>query len=233
MSLLNTFPYTRVKTSVIIPTLNEERLVEGTLLRLGEEGLSEDIIVVDGGSMDDTRAIARRYANTIQTPPSRARQMNAGAAAASGDLLLFLHADSRPGRGYGNAVRTMFSDDSVEACCAPIKFDHDHPLLTLYGKLSRLPIIAAHYGDGGLVIRRHTFERLGGFREIPMLEDVDILRRLRGRVRLLPVPVVTSARRFLAGGIVLTQLRNAMILVRYYAGVDPARLAPLYPPLRN
>jgi rSAM/selenodomain-associated transferase 2 len=218
--------------AVVIPTLNEAATL-GALLGdlLGEEG-DFSINVADGGSGDGTREVARRFPGIawVRAPRGRAAQMNAGAAASRGDILLFLHADSRlPPDAFGR-IRAALADPAVAAGSFCLGFDHDDPWLRAYARLSRLNHPLFTYGDQGLFLRRERFERIGGFRDLPLMEDVEIQRRLRrsGAFVKLRTPVVTSARRFLGRGVVRQQALNTGLVLLYHLGVAPHRLVRLY-----
>ena len=221
--------------SVIIPALNEAAAIRDTLESVHKQKGFGEIIVVDGGSTDGTHEIASRYARVLSSPPGRALQMNAGASAATGTILLFLHADTRLYPGHAEAIRNALRDDGVAGGCAPVTFDADHPLLSWFSRLSRINIRLFHYGDGGIFVRRSLFSAMGGFAALPIMEDLDFLRRMKphGRRALLQVPVLTSARRFLHGGIFRTQCVNIMYVLLFLAGVSPARLRTWYPDIRS
>ena len=218
--------------SIIIPTLNEERHLAATLQRARQPGVHE-IIVVDGGSIDGTRAIAADFADRVLcAPQGRAAQMNAGAAHASGDILLFLHADT--------LVPEHFAYAAIAACAQPgvvggrfdVELQPSSPLLRLTGELmnhrSRLTRIAT--GDQAIFVRRSTFERLGGYAPIPLMEDIDFSRRLKraGRIACLRERVTASARRWQRHGVVRTILLMWTMRALYFCGASPERLHQVY-----
>ena len=215
--------------SVIIPTLNEERGLGATLEAAAREP-GVQVIVVDGGSSDSTVSIARGYGvKVIETSRGRARQMNAGATAARGDALLFLHADTRPPANFGRYVRRGLSDPSVAAGAFEFRTDAPGPLMRLVERLAnwRSRHLFMPYGDQAIFLRADTFRRLGGFADLPLLEDHELMRRLRrlGRVWIAPVAAVTSARRFRDHGAVVTSLIHRAIVLAHTLGVPPATLA--------
>ncbi|GIV61295.1 MAG: glycosyl transferase [Rhodothermaceae bacterium] len=221
-----------MRVSVVIPALNEAAYIGRTLAALAEGSDSGEIIVVDGGSTDDTPALAARHGARVLTGPrGRGRQMNAGAAHASGEVLFFLHADTLPPPGALDLIRQILADPSAEAGAFRLAFDHPTPLLRFYGFCTRLPWPAICFGDRGLFVRRSVFEALGGFSEAPLFEDLDLVRRLhrRGGFRFRPEHVVTAARRFEAHGAFRQQLRNVRLWLHFLRGTDPHRLAHLYP----
>ena len=220
-----------MKVSVIIPTLNEAALIEGTLANVSAQPGPLEILVVDGGSSDGTCERARSHATVLTAPQERALQMNRGAEAATGRALLFLHADTRlPPHGL-QAVRNALSDPAVDAGIFRLAFDRYTPLLYLYSFCTRLPWIRLCFGDRGLFARQAAFKAMGGFPEVPLFEDLEMARRLheRGGFRFLPHHVTTAARRFHKNGPLRQQMRNLRLWLHYLAGTDPHRLTHLYP----
>lgn len=222
-----------MRIAVVIPALNEAARIEACLraVRMQQPGGTEvDVVVVDGGSVDDTRLLATRYARVTSASRGRGAQMNAGALAASGDVLLFLHADTVLPEGAFAAIDAALADGGVVGGTFRLRFDRDSPALRLYAWFTRFRWRLFHYGDQGIFVRRSTFEALGGFREWPIMEDVDLLARLDavGRTALLPLAVTTSARRFERHGVVRQQLLNAGLMLAHFAGVKPLRLARWY-----
>lgn len=215
--------------SVIIPTLNEAERIETCIVSAAAAGAGE-IVVVDGGSTDGTVAIASGRATVIFSRRGRSWQMNAGAAHARGEILLFLHADTLLPPGAIAELESIFEDQTVSGYTFRLRFDLDHPMLSLYGWFTRLRPLVFHYGDQGIAIRRNTFETLNGLKPIPLMEDVEILARVRrlGRVMISRLSVTTSARRFVDNGIVRQQLLNIMIVCLYHCGVRPETFATLY-----
>lgn len=225
-----TTPATATSVAVVVPALNEERCIEACLASVLAQDGSAEVMVVDGGSGDATAALAAPLAPVLHAPRGRARQMNAGARATRGDPLLFLHADSRLPPGAFAAMRAALADARTVGGTFSLRFEPETPLLRAYAACTRLGPRIFHYGDQGIFVRRTVFDALGGYRDLPLMEDVDFLRRLRGvgRTVLLPLPVTTSARRFQRHGIVRQQLRNGVLLAVYLAGISPHRLARWY-----
>ena len=220
--------------SVIIPTLNEERTICATLARLQPPAVSE-VLVVDGGSRDGTLAHVAAAVPTakILTPPAgRARQMNAGAAAASGDVLLFLHADTLLPATAPDDIRAAFTDPRIVGGRFDARLDRDQGILWVISRMmnwrSRLTGIAT--GDQAIFVRRTVFEAIGGFPDIPIMEDVAFSARLKraGRVAALRSCVVTSARRWERHGAFRTILLMWKLRLLYFLGVSPDRLKHLY-----
>ena len=220
---------------VVVIALNEAEAIGGCLEHLSallrEDGPGE-VVVSDGGSVDGTAEIAARYAPVVTAPRGRANGLNAGAAQASGDVLLFLHADTRlPARGL-TAVRTALADDTVVGGRFRLAFDRQTPALRLTQAWINVrdALLGGYTGDQAVFVRRETFERLGGYAPLPLMEDLDFARRLgrAGRVVRLSESVVTSARRWQRAGTWRTNLRMIALRWLYYLGVSPARLAQHY-----
>lgn len=225
-----------VLLSVVVPTLDEEPVLDATLQRLRDGGECE-LIVADGGSGDRTVAVAQRYADrVVSAPRGRARQMNAGARAAQGDILLFVHADTLLPDGYAAAIAAACADRRTVGGRFDVELVPSSPLLWLTGTLmnhrSRLTGIAT--GDQGIFVRRTLFEAMGGYADIPLMEDIDLSRRMkrRGVVACLRDRVATSSRRWRSRGVVRTILLMWSLRLLYFCGVSPQRLARLYADIR-
>ncbi len=217
--------------SVVIPALDEGGRIEAALASASAPGV--ELVVVDGGSRDDTVARARALgARVLVSAPGRARQLEAGARAAAGDLLLFLHADTRLPPGYDAAVTRALGDPRVAGGAFRFRFDRASRALRLveWGARLRGAFLRLPYGDQAIFLRRSLLEAIGGVPQVPILEDLDLVRAIRraGRLVLLPLPVVTSARRYEAGGVLRTMLRNWLAAAAWGAGVDRSRVAAWY-----
>jgi rSAM/selenodomain-associated transferase 2 len=219
-----------VKVSVVIPALNEAENIEACLASVATQQGPFEIIVADGGSTDGTAEIAGRYASVVSSKRGRAVQMNTGAHRARGDALLFLHADSTLHPDALTGLRRALENPRTVGGTFTLRFDSDRALLNLYALFTRFKPRYFHYGDQGIFVRRSVFERLEGFKEMPLMEDVDVLGRLRksGRVALINLPVTTSARRFLQHGLLRQQLLNFILVVLFMLGVNPRTLARWY-----
>jgi rSAM/selenodomain-associated transferase 2/rSAM/selenodomain-associated transferase 1 len=224
------FPPGRI--SIIIPTLNEAGSIEATL-REAERGFNLEIIVADGQSQDETVQIARaRGAIVLATPSGRASQMNAGAALATGDILLFLHADTRLPLGFDVLIRQALAQPSTVGGAFELSIDAPSSGLRKIERLANWRSRRLHlpYGDQGIFMRADVFWGLGGFPDMAIMEDFEMARRLgkRGKVAIIPQPVITSARRWVTLGIGRTTLINQMVIAAYLLGVSPSRISRWY-----
>ncbi|MEN1785879.1 MAG: TIGR04283 family arsenosugar biosynthesis glycosyltransferase [Bacteroidota bacterium] len=220
--------------SIIIPTLNEGSGI-GTLLKQlhleKSSGLVLDIIVVDGGSEDDTVAIAKDYgARVLVAPKGRAKQMNYGAQAAEGPLLYFLHADTLPPKGFPEYLRTAILEGN-QAGCFRMRFDTRNPVLRAFAWLSRINHILCRGGDQSLFVTKHLFEKSRGFNEAyHIYEDSEFIKRLYQLTafKVLPYEVVTSARKYRELGWLKVQFHFGMIHLKNWLGAGPEALYSYY-----
>jgi len=217
--------------SVIIPALNEAAVLEETLAAAGRaEGV--EVIVVDGGSRDGTPEVAARSgARVVRARPERARQMNLGASLARGRILLFLHADTLLPDGYDEHLRRILTEPGVVAGAFRFGLRERRRGLGWVTAGARLRSRFFHlpYGDQALFLRREVFDRVGGFPEIPIMEDVVFVRRLRacGRIVIGSLEARTSARRYLRHGVLRTVLLHQLLLAGHVLGVSPSGLLRL------
>ncbi|WP_375513440.1 TIGR04283 family arsenosugar biosynthesis glycosyltransferase [uncultured Nostoc sp.] len=220
------------KISIIIPAINEAGNIKKAIATT-QGSINIEIIVVDGGSDDDTVEIAQSLGvKIISSSPGRAVQMNVGAVTANGDILLFLHADSRLPSGFDDMIRTALQHPETVAGAFNLRIDAS--LLSLrwveLGVNLRSHFYQMPYGDQAIFLTKQVFQQIGGFPELPIMEDFELMRRLKrtGRIVIIPTPVVTSARRWLQKGVFKTTLLNQIVIIAYLLGISPERICRWY-----
>jgi rSAM/selenodomain-associated transferase 2/rSAM/selenodomain-associated transferase 1 len=218
--------------SIVIPTLNEAENLAATL-RSTESRVELEIIVVDGGSSDSTTEVAKSLGvRLLSTAAGRARQANAGGFAARGDVLFFLHGDTRLPRGFEWYIMDIIGKPGVVAGAFTLGIDGSEFGFRIIEMLANLRSSVFHlpYGDQGIFLRGEVFRALGGFPAMDLMEDFVLIRRLRkrGKVSIAPVAVKTSPRRWRKLGILKTSLINQAVLLAYFLGSNPERLARWY-----
>jgi rSAM/selenodomain-associated transferase 2 len=215
--------------SVIIPTLNAQADLSACLAALVEgldAGLITELIVSDGGSTDDTAVLAEAWgAEMVTGPASRGGQLRRGCAAARGSWCLVLHADTVLAPGWSAAVAAHLAQD--RAGYFKLRFDRGGRFVAGWANL-RARLFGLPYGDQGLLIRRDLYDRIGGYRDQPLMEDVAIARALRGQLIAIDAAAVTSAAKYRRQGWLRRGARNLWTLLRYLAGADPHALAKSY-----
>jgi rSAM/selenodomain-associated transferase 2 len=230
------------RLSIVIPALDEAANLAGLLPDLARACPETEVLVVDGGSRDGTADVVARHPGVrlLTAARGRARQMNAGAAVAAGDALLFLHADTRLPEGAVGAIRESLGRPGVVGGRFDVRFDSARPLLRMVAWLmnarSRLSGICT--GDQAIFVRRPDFDAVGGYPDIPLMEDIELSRRLKrcGRLHALRLRVTTSARKWEREGPLRTIALMWALRLLHFCGVDPARLhrwyygAPKEPP---
>ena len=220
------------RISVIVPTLNEQACLAATLDTLALAP-GDELIIIDAGSTDGTPDIARRFTSRFcQGPRGRARQMNHGARYAQGDILLFLHADTLlPADGL-EAVRQALQQPGTVGGAFRLSITPATPALRLvaWGTNLRSRFGGLPYGDQALFVWRRVFEELGGYDDVPFMEDIRLVQALRrrGRLTILPQAVATSGRRWQRDGVLFTTARNVALMTLYFCGVQPGTLKRWY-----
>ncbi len=222
--------------SIIIPALNESARIQAAI-HSARKGLPLEVIVVDGGSRDETVQIASKAgATVVQSPRGRAVQMNAGARISRGNHLLFLHADTRLPDGYSKHIRRILNDSAVAGA---FRFGIAQPFsgrrLVEWMTNLRARYLQMPYGDQAIFICRQRFIEMGGYKPLPIMEDYEFIRRLRrrGRIVIADAEALTSGRRWLALGALRTTLINQLVITGYHCGIAPEKLARFYRNAKN
>ncbi len=219
--------------SVIIPVFNEEAIIEKTLGQFPFNPELE-IILVDGGSEDNTLELARSFPVKILTSPRKGRafQMNWGAEQSVGEILLFLHADTILPPDFPERIQQTLCQSDVIAGAFELGIDGEDGRLRWVERMVKLRsrLLQLPYGDQGIFLKRRVFRAIDGFAPLPIMEDFDLIQRLkaRGNIAIVPSPVITSARRWQKLGVVRTTLINQLIILGYYLKIPPQQLANLY-----
>jgi rSAM/selenodomain-associated transferase 2 len=221
-----------LSVSIIVPVVNEAAIIASALRRLRADFPECDLVVVDGGSRDATVELAAPLARVVRTSPGRARQMNAGAQHTRGDVLWFVHADTQVDPAALAQIRAALArTDTVGGGCA-IRFDQPGMALDFLAWMSNWRARRLHqvFGDQAMFIRRRLFEVLGGFPELPLMEDLEMSRRLHraGRLVVVPATCTASARRFAEHGTWRMIVFMQYLKLLYFLGVDPERIRDRY-----
>lgn len=225
--------------SVVIPTLNAASRLGACLEALVQpaiEGLVKEVIVADGGSTDDTLKIADGFgARILSAPPGRGGQMKTGAAAASSDWLLFLHGDTVLEPGWADETRLFIEKNVYYAAVFTLAFDAKGfaPKIVAAGAMMRTRFMKSPYGDQGLFISKATYQDIGGYEDMPLFEDVEIVMRLMRTngphaLHIFASKAVTSAKRYEDEGYLRRVLKNSILLTRYHFGASPEKLSKAY-----
>ena len=225
-----------LKVSIIVPTLNEAQGLRDTLTQI-QQLCPHELVVSDGGSDDNTLKIAKKFTeHVVRGPAGRALQMNAGAQIATGDIFIFLHADSliEPA-SYEKMLHSLKSSEKIGGAFS-LCIDSDKWSLRLITRLANLrsKYLGMAYGDQAFFVKNSTFQQMNGFAEFPICEDIDFFKRLRklGPVILLKEKSLTSPRRWMKEGIWFTTLRNILIMILFKLGFPPRILTKWYQAIR-
>lgn len=220
--------------SIIIPTLNAAEGLPACMAALSGWRESREIIVVDGGSKDDTTAVAEKAgAHVISSPKGRGLQLKTGADAARGEWLLFLHGDTVLSDNWAARCLAFMEDSNNLTSAAALGFALDDPSPHAR-RIERMVAwrctkLGLPYGDQGLLIHRDLYARIGGFKPLPLMEDVDLVRRIgRSNIRMLEATAITSAERYRRNGWWARPARNLFCLFLYICGIPPRWIAKLY-----
>jgi rSAM/selenodomain-associated transferase 2 len=220
-----------VRLSVVIPALNEANRVVDAIDSARAPGV--EVVVADGGSRDATRELAAAAgALVVNSPAGRAEQLAAGVRASCGDAILLLHADTRLPSGFEQAVESALEDARTIGGAFRMRFEEADWALRVveWGVRLRIAIFGLPYGDQALFVRRRTLDAIGGIPRVPIMEDLDLVKAMRGcgRLAMLDQPVTTSARRYRARGVARTLFRNAVAAAAWLFDVDRRRVADWY-----
>ena len=224
-----------MRFTVVIPTLNEAPIIQEALRRV-QRLAPHELIIADGGSRDGTRELARPHATVVTGRRGRGPQLNAGAAQATGDVVVFLHADVRLPPDAFAAIESALVDEDVVGGCFRVRFGRGphEAFLAVFYDLLRFGARGIVYGDAAVFVRRETFLGLGGFRDYAIMEDVNLVSRLRGRGRVVQLPqaVIASTRRWRHGGFWRTWASWFALQALYGLRVSPYWLGRMYRAVR-
>jgi rSAM/selenodomain-associated transferase 2 len=219
------------KYSVIIPTLNEKKYLPAVLEHLINIDEDIEIIIADGGSVDSTVKIAERFdAKVCRSEKGKGIQLNNGAVCATGAVLIFLHADTFLPANAFSLINEYLLVRKVDIAAFKMKFDKESFLMDIYSWFTKFDSIFTTFGDQVIVIRREFFDKLNGFPNLTIFEDLELCRKARSKTKIykLPAFVTTSARRFDTVGIIKNQLLNSLYILQYLVGINPDNIYKKY-----
>ncbi len=219
--------------SIIIPVLNEEKNLASLIESIRIQNVAHELIFVDGGSTDKSQEIISKsnFKFISANRKGRAFQMNEGAKFASGDILFFLHADCKLQADSLSEIIKVLEDKTVIAGSFVMELRPKGPFYRIYNAFTTINSIFFTYGDAGLFMRKVTFKYINGFKEIPIMEDIEIQQRLRkiGRFNKIKIPIITSSRRFKENGSLKQILIDIYIILTWHLGWNAGKLKTLYP----
>ncbi|MCQ4922565.1 TIGR04283 family arsenosugar biosynthesis glycosyltransferase [Tissierella carlieri] len=222
--------------SIIVPVLNEEKTIKENLENLTKIEGNKEIIVVDGGSCDKTVDIAKKYAIVINSTRGRARQMNTGAKIANGNILWFVHSDSKLDKNSIFEIEKTMEEGYIGGCFKLYFYDLDTPFMRYVSNSShrRAKYLKLIFGDQGTFMRKDIFEELNGYKDMELMEDWELSRRIHklGKMKVLDKKIGTSARRFKEGGQLKTLLLMHKIKILYMLGTPTDKLSKIYRQVR-
>lgn len=225
-----------IMVSIIIPVLNEEKNIEKSLIQFNRLKGDKEIIVVDGGSSDSTKQIAKRFAKVVLSEKGRANQMNKGAAKARGDILWFVHLDSIVNEDSIEKIQLAIDEKYVGGGFSLKFYDYDTLFMKYISTTSNLraKYLGLYFGDQGIFVRRDVFEGVGGYPKQEIMEDWEfsLLIKKMGNLKLINTTIGTSARRFKNGGQLKTHLLMHKIKLLYLLGTPTDKLAKIYKDVR-
>jgi rSAM/selenodomain-associated transferase 2 len=222
----------RLSISAIIPTLNEQGNIKSLLDYLRQLDPTLELIIADGGSSDETVSLAEGLSRVVHATRGRGAQMNAGANIATGEVLWFLHADCRPHPDSIHAIQLALADEAVAG--GGFEYNLYHPAFRFrvieYLSNRKNRLLQWLFGDMGIFVRREIFKKMGGYKEIPLMEDMDFSKRLKqhGKIEILPQRTNTSARRWIEEGYILNSLLSWILQSAWALGASPDILARFY-----
>jgi rSAM/selenodomain-associated transferase 2 len=219
------------KFSVIIPVFNEEINIKSSVKNIQSLDENIEIILVDGESKDNSYKIAKSLdIEAYRSLKGRGIQLNTGAKKASGEILVFMHIDTKLPEDAFEKLTSAFKDENIKVCKFRMKFDSDHWILKFYSYFTQFDSLLTSFGDQVIAVRKDFFHSIGGFPNWPLFEDVHFFRvaRKNTRIKSLPGPVITSARGFLKRGLIKQQIFNGFLIIKYLFGVSPKKLYEEY-----
>lgn len=218
--------------SIIIPVLNEEKTIEKLLIDLNNLEGDKEIILVDGGSSDNTISIASKYAKVLSSKKGRSSQMNLGGDFASGEILWFVHSDSVVHRDSLKEINNAVESGAIAGGFSLYFHDYQSWFMKFIAKTSNLRarLFKLYFGDQGIFVRRDVFNNLHGYPLLPIMEDFEFSLRVKshGKMKMIPLTIGTSGRRFKSGGAFKTLMLMHKMKLYYILGVAPERLSEMY-----